>query len=781
MAIAVQIMAQVSVPAPHQESSITTAPVREHICLFTHDLRRKQKRWKDGRLKYHTFNRRVMVYDDRGNFIGDTHWRQDYDLADGDEVELERGGIIVQVGECVGSRDQDLSELIDKRAEEKSQRQAAAAASAASRRPPPTPVGPLHAVRPQPLPPRHLHDVIGTPSAHHGRAVLPKESPYDERRRAQVTSQNEDTRPAKRQRHDRSPPRKSGYAQNLFGATLTLSGCSLSQAPACPPLTKSPHNRNNITSPPSSGQSSHDGCPSYAKQSTHKQVTPKVPPSYSKDTLAQAHPSQLPTKPAPQLHTVTRPGLRCPNSILGEAEKVETVQPQRSRLRTESNKENTSGTLVNRCPADQILPEPREAGVSAEEADAGERTPLASLDEGARRKTRNEIRTDRGGKQSLGSGPATSNLIDLTLDQTGGDHQQLVDREAKTELRIKPRKKRGLLMVSERDAIRDSSRRSGSVRARPGTETSSSPSSSPVLDSRRINDFRDKAIDRLESMDIEAELADSSRPIRKSKRIDKDAGNDNGDDDSRSLRPRGRSSDRDTIFSDDINEVHEMACIVGREMDSKLDDMPPPRLARLGRKSIRSKEVIGFIFDEELDEATSTKPATECQSDQATVKRPRETDVAADSCIVTPPAQPEAKSGRQNMDPEAGKESSTLHGQSAEPLQTLAETIMISKNMDISPNSTTTPAIGVAVLPITNPATRGRKAAKPTDAAGQMPICPLPKEVAGNLPMQRGPKKRNAGGNQERKNTDRLPGFSRANGGPWSREAHDLFDFKRPS
>ena len=55
-----------------------------------------------------------MVYDDRGNFVGDTHWSEDYEFVEGLEVELERSGILVQVSECMGKRDQDLSELWDK-------------------------------------------------------------------------------------------------------------------------------------------------------------------------------------------------------------------------------------------------------------------------------------------------------------------------------------------------------------------------------------------------------------------------------------------------------------------------------------------------------------------------------------------------------------------------------------------------------------------------------------------------------------------------------------------
>ncbi|KAF4589110.1 Protein ZGRF1 [Ophiocordyceps camponoti-floridani] len=72
----------------------TSAPVLDYRCLFTHDLRRKQKRWQDGRLKYHTFNRRVMVYDDGGNLIGDAHAREG-PLAEGDEMELENGAAAV--------------------------------------------------------------------------------------------------------------------------------------------------------------------------------------------------------------------------------------------------------------------------------------------------------------------------------------------------------------------------------------------------------------------------------------------------------------------------------------------------------------------------------------------------------------------------------------------------------------------------------------------------------------------------------------------------------------
>ncbi|EFR00603.1 hypothetical protein MGYG_03608 [Nannizzia gypsea CBS 118893] len=91
-----------------------TAPVIKFQCLFTHDIRRKAKRWQDGFLRFHTFNKRVMVYDPTGNLVGDLHWRDRDMLQDGDEFELERG-VLVQAGEQLESTVTDLTELLEKR------------------------------------------------------------------------------------------------------------------------------------------------------------------------------------------------------------------------------------------------------------------------------------------------------------------------------------------------------------------------------------------------------------------------------------------------------------------------------------------------------------------------------------------------------------------------------------------------------------------------------------------------------------------------------------------
>lgn len=206
----------------------STAPVLDYSCLFSHDLKRKQKRWQDGKLKFHTFNKRIMVYDDRGNFIGDMHWREDYDFDEGEEFQLERGCVIVQVGECLGSKQQDLSELIDKRYQDKEQRQARAAAAAVTT--------PARAI-PRPPPPgaqqRPLSDLTTTPRGNViGRAVIPTRSPFEQRQAESNGADSENERPAKRRKPEISPPSKSGYAQSLFGAALSLSSWSANSQPS---------------------------------------------------------------------------------------------------------------------------------------------------------------------------------------------------------------------------------------------------------------------------------------------------------------------------------------------------------------------------------------------------------------------------------------------------------------------------------------------------------------------------------------------------------------------
>ncbi|KAL8804342.1 MAG: hypothetical protein Q9182_002624 [Xanthomendoza sp. 2 TL-2023] len=187
-----------------------TAPVLSFSCLYTHDLRRKAKRWQDGILRFHTFNKRVMVYDVPRNFIGDTHWREPQPIQDGDELQLEKG-ILIQVGEQVERTETDLSELLEKR-----KPKPAAVVSDGSLRPGPPPVqAPAQSHISSTLPitgnqstpaisshlrPKTLNAVLGRPQGPVGRAALPIKSPAEYRREKENEVVVEEGRSPKRRR-----------------------------------------------------------------------------------------------------------------------------------------------------------------------------------------------------------------------------------------------------------------------------------------------------------------------------------------------------------------------------------------------------------------------------------------------------------------------------------------------------------------------------------------------------------------------------------------------------
>jgi hypothetical protein len=171
----------------------STAPVHEFRCLYTYDIRRKQKRWQDGFLKYHTFNKRAMVYDMLHNFIGDTHWQASGGVGEGDEVELE-AGVVVQVGEQVGLSETDLRPIFErprKHGGESEERRGdagvvGAEASSAVQRPR------------EILRHKSLNALLGPPKGTLGKAALPANSPFE----LNNGIAGEEGRAAKRQRID---------------------------------------------------------------------------------------------------------------------------------------------------------------------------------------------------------------------------------------------------------------------------------------------------------------------------------------------------------------------------------------------------------------------------------------------------------------------------------------------------------------------------------------------------------------------------------------------------
>ena len=226
-------------------STQNTAPVLDFRCLYTHDLRRKAKRWQDGILRFHTFNKRVMVYDVPRNFIGDTHWREDGTVQDGDELKLDKG-ILIQVGEATGSMEQDLTELLEKRKK-------APEVPGKAQVSPPTPLVTASTakpalVRPSQLRPKSLNALLGTPKGRIGRASLPTKSPYEAREETEVPS-FETCRPAKRQRIEISPARQAKSNASLRSrrpaspkaAPIELKDPGIRENPAVDKQTTLPH------------------------------------------------------------------------------------------------------------------------------------------------------------------------------------------------------------------------------------------------------------------------------------------------------------------------------------------------------------------------------------------------------------------------------------------------------------------------------------------------------------------------------------------------------------
>ncbi|KAF3033956.1 hypothetical protein E8E12_002025 [Didymella heteroderae] len=215
---------------PHSQLPASqTAPVAEFRCLYTPDVRKKQKKWQDGYLKFHTFNNRVMVYDQARNFLGDTYYKDSNELHEGDELTLDKG-VMVEVADAIGVTQTDLAPLFEKKPKEGP--------------PPPTAPPrrfqpPLQVARPpvapssntaranaQQLRHKSLNTLLGTPKGPIGKSV-PIKSPYEARQEKEREREKENdfavNRAAKRQKTAHS---------STSSATLRLSSPVQQESPA---------------------------------------------------------------------------------------------------------------------------------------------------------------------------------------------------------------------------------------------------------------------------------------------------------------------------------------------------------------------------------------------------------------------------------------------------------------------------------------------------------------------------------------------------------------------
>lgn len=681
-------------PAAQEPSSST---VLEFVCLFTHDLKRKQKRWQDGRLKLHTFNKRIMVYDDRGNFIGDTHWREDYEFGDGEEFQLERGSVLVQAAECIANHRQDLSELIDKRVHERAQRQSAAAAR------PPAASTPARSSVASPRPGnqhfqlRHtpLLSVLGTPTGHHGRALASSKSPFEQRQKL-IASEGESPNPAKRRRREISPSSKSGYATSLFGAQLSLSGQPRSSAPLLrrprgvqtQPAEQPPPHSSDL----SVGNSDTDDMSSVFAQSKPRDHS--IEPPAERRTQIMNTPTAEPRASFPPLLRQRKPETGHQPALTGKQISGPPSRGDDLEICGSNDQPRAKTRLPQKAPERRAMETSTVSPAIVDLTDDAGNSTQSHVSK--RKKTKETLRPPAKRARS----PARAEISSPAPPRAKSPARAVIEpppppqHEHRIELRMAPARKRGLLFLAgktstkkHRPATEDNNDLSSQtepipsgnrdISPKPQTHHKETPGEVPALtltDSVRP----DESI----APDVIMEADEAALPVSPQQSIEILSKSDTNDQSSRPNTVFAKTdtlSSRQSQYADaDFDEI----------LSRRPQNAPPPRLAKL-RKSVRSREVIGLFEEPE-------PPPVEADTEEAQPVAPR----------------------------------------------------------------------------VMNPATRGKKAAQPSDAAGQAaePGIPTDNRIGCPAPRPTAPAPALVA----------LPGFSRANGGPWSREAYDLFDYKRP-
>ncbi|EWC43756.1 hypothetical protein DRE_07374 [Drechslerella stenobrocha 248] len=100
-------MAFSSIPLSSQ-----SAPIDEFVILWTADKHKKLKKWHDGYLRYHTFNKRLMVYDHLNNKVCDRFLTEYEPIDIGDELVFESH--LITIEDIKGRQSQDLRPLFEK-------------------------------------------------------------------------------------------------------------------------------------------------------------------------------------------------------------------------------------------------------------------------------------------------------------------------------------------------------------------------------------------------------------------------------------------------------------------------------------------------------------------------------------------------------------------------------------------------------------------------------------------------------------------------------------------
>ncbi|EPS40157.1 hypothetical protein H072_6035 [Dactylellina haptotyla CBS 200.50] len=100
--------------------SSQSAPIDEYVVLWTADKYKKLKKWHDGYLRYHTFNKRLMVYDHMMNKVCDKFLPEPEPIDVGDELIFDNH--LITIEDVKGRQAQDLRPLFEKTVDRRSER-----------------------------------------------------------------------------------------------------------------------------------------------------------------------------------------------------------------------------------------------------------------------------------------------------------------------------------------------------------------------------------------------------------------------------------------------------------------------------------------------------------------------------------------------------------------------------------------------------------------------------------------------------------------------------------
>ncbi|KAI5777691.1 hypothetical protein EDC01DRAFT_677723 [Geopyxis carbonaria] len=104
----------------HTVHSSQTAPVQEFRVLWTTQKKQKLKLWHDGFLRLHTFNNRMLLYDENRGLLADKYQTTSTRVTEGDEMQFEQH--LVTIEEFIRTVVQDLAPVFSPAIQRRQQR-----------------------------------------------------------------------------------------------------------------------------------------------------------------------------------------------------------------------------------------------------------------------------------------------------------------------------------------------------------------------------------------------------------------------------------------------------------------------------------------------------------------------------------------------------------------------------------------------------------------------------------------------------------------------------------